>query len=289
MKTNSFSERLREMFGRFGNRQKRPEIVNGKAKVVAVVNQKGGVGKTTTAVNLSACLAEVGQRVLLVDIDPQGNATSGVGLDRTREDKGVYNALIKKQPITELIEETSIENLYVVPATSRLVGAEIELVPIAKRETRLEKALDAVRNDFDYILIDCPPSLGLLTVNGLVAARELIVPIQCEYYALEGLGSLWESYRRIKNHLNPDLGVGGIVMTMYDGRAKLSRQVVEDVKGFFKNRIQGEKVRVFTTIIPRTVKFSEAPSFGQPITVFDGKSKAAKVYKALAKEVIGDE
>ena len=265
------------------------DILEGKAKIIAVVNQKGGVGKTTTAVNLSACLAEAGHRVLLVDIDPQGNATSGLGLDRTRREKCIYNALIRKKLITDLVEETSVENLFAVPATIQLVGAEVELVPASRRESRLEKALELVGDDFDYIAIDCPPSLGLLTVNGLVAAGELIIPIQCEYYALEGLGNLWESYRRVKMHLNPDLGVGGIVMTMYDGRAKLSRQVVDDVKSFFRNRIQGEKVRVFKTIIPRTVKLSEAPSFGQPITVFDNRSKAAKVYKALAKEVIGNE
>lgn len=291
-KVGSLKEKVSKTFTsaikRFRGKETPHKLRLGRARVISVVNQKGGVGKTTTAVNLSACLAEEGKDVLLVDIDPQGNATSGVGLNKSEKEKCIYNSLIKGKSVTGLINVTPVERLEAIPATIQLVGAEVELVPVFSRETRLEKILEPVAESYDYIIIDCPPSLGLLTINGLVAADKLLIPIQCEYYALEGLGSLWESYRRVKRNLNPALEISGILMTMYDGRAKLSRQVVDDVSKFFRGRIQGEKVRVYKTIVPRTVKLSEAPSFGQPITEFDSRSKGAKVYRTLAKEVIKD-
>jgi len=289
LNTNELKEKITSFWRRLQKKEEAEEKTGAKkAVILAVVNQKGGVGKTTTAVNLSACLAETGSSVLLIDMDPQGNATSGVGLDRNKKDHCVYNALIGGKTIRELVEPTSQKNLFAVPASIQLVGAEIELAAVARREAKLERALRPILGEYDYVVIDCPPSLGLLTVNGFVAADRLIIPIQCEYYALEGLGNLWESYQRVKAGLNPTLGIGGIVMTMYDGRAKLSRDVVSNVAEFFKDRVQGEKVKVYKTIVPRTIRLSEAPSFGQPINIFDSSSKATKVYRALAKEVIGD-
>jgi chromosome partitioning protein len=251
-----------------------------ETKVFAVVNQKGGVGKSTTAVNLSAGLGEQGARVLLVDLDPQGNATSGFGLDKNQRQECIYNALLGDTPIEQLIEPVEVEHVFVIPSTIQLAGAEIELVSAFSREGKLKSVLAPVIDDFDYVIIDCPPSLGLLTVNALTAARGVLIPVQCEYYALEGLSKLLESVRLVKTHLNPTLDVFGVVMTMYDARTRLSAQVVEEVRDFF-----GEKV--FETVIPRSVRLSEAPSFGQPVTIYDSSGRGAEAYRNLAKEVIG--
>lgn len=251
----------------------------GPGHIYAVVNQKGGVGKSTTAVNLSAALGEAGQKVLLVDLDPQGNATSGYGLNKNQRELCVYNALLGDTNITEIIEPVEIENVFVVPATIQLAGAEIELVSAMSRENRLKSMLDEVRDDFDFVIIDCPPSLGLLTINALTAAEGLIIPIQCEYYALEGLSKLLDSTRLVKTHLNPSLEVFGVVMTMFDSRTRLAQQVVDEVADFF-----GDKV--FETLIPRTVRLSEAPSFGMPVTMYDTSGKGAEAYRNLAKEVM---
>jgi len=251
----------------------------GPAKVLAVVNQKGGVGKSTTAVNLAAALGEAGQKVLLVDLDPQGNATSGFGLNKNERQLCVYDALLGQTNIAEIIEPVEIEHVFVVPATIQLAGAEIELVSAISRENRLKGILGEVAQDFDYIIIDCPPSLGLLTINALTAAEGLVIPIQCEYYALEGLSKLLDSVRLVKTHLNPSLEVFGVVMTMFDSRTRLASQVVQEVRDFF-----GDKV--FDTLIPRTVRLSEAPSFGQPATTYDPSGKGAAAYRSLAKEVM---
>lgn len=250
-----------------------------EGKVLAVVNQKGGVGKSTTAVNLSAALGERGKRVLLVDLDPQGNATSGFGLNRYQRTRCIYDALLGEEELSSLIEPVEIEHVFAVPATIQLAGAEIELVSAMSRETRLKTILAPVLSDFDFVIIDCPPSLGLLTVNALTAAQGLIIPIQCEYYALEGLSKLLDSVRLVRAHLNPQLEVFGVVMTMYDVRTKLSQQVVEEVQDFFEDK-------VFDALVPRSVRLSEAPSFGQPVTLYDPNGKGAQAYRALAKEVI---
>jgi chromosome partitioning protein len=247
-------------------------------RVIAIANQKGGVGKTTTAVNLSAALAEQGFRILVVDLDPQGNATTGLGLNPRDVTSSIYDVVLNQAPLEDCIEPTSIKNLFVAPATIDLAGAEIELVPQISRELRLKKAIDAVRDQYDLVLIDCPPSLGLLTVNGLAAADDVIVPIQCEYYALEGLGQLLRNVSLVQGNLNPTLDVRGIVLTMYDARTKLADQVVAEVREYFG-------ARVYSTVVPRTVRLSEAPSFGQPIIVFDSTSRGAKAYRELAKEV----
>lgn len=248
-------------------------------RVFAVVNQKGGVGKSTTAVNLSAALGEAGCKVLLVDLDPQGNATSGFGLNKNQRELCIYNALLGDTDITQIIEPVETSGVSVVPATIQLAGAEIELVSAMSRENRLKTILDPVAGDFDYVIIDCPPSLGLLTINALTAADGLLIPIQCEYYALEGLSKLLDSVRLVKAHLNPKLEVFGVVMTMYDSRTRLAQQVVNEVQEFFNER-------VFATLIPRTVRLSEAPSFGQPITLYDPAGKGADAYRSLAQEVI---
>ncbi len=250
-----------------------------KARILAVVNQKGGVGKSTTAVNVSAALGDLGQKVLLVDLDPQGNATSGFGLNKNQRELCVYDVLLGDAEIEAVIEPVGIEGVYCIPATIQLAGAEIELVAAMSRETKLKSALDRIRYDFDIIVIDCPPSLGLLTVNALTAAEGLIIPIQCEYYALEGLSKLLDSVRLVKTHLNPNLEVFGVVMTMFDSRTRLATQVVEEVQDFF-----GDKV--FETKIPRTVRLSEAPSFGQPVTLYDPNGKGAEAYRRLAEEVV---
>ena len=249
-------------------------------RVLAIANQKGGVGKTTTAVNLGAALAELGYRVLVVDLDPQGNATTGLGVNPRNLESSVYDVIMHDTPLEDCIEPTSLRNLFVVPATIDLAGAEIELVPAFSRELKLRKALATVLDDFDFALIDCPPSLGLITVNGLAAATEVVVPIQCEYYALEGLGQLLRNVNLVQGNLNPGLEVSAIILTMYDARTKLADQVATEVRTHF-----GPKV--CRNIVPRTVRLSEAPSFGQPIIVFDPTSRGAIAYRELAKEVSG--
>ncbi len=247
-------------------------------RVLAIANQKGGVGKTTTAVNLGAALAEDGFRLLVVDLDPQGNATTGLGLNPRDVTSSIYDVILNDAALEDCIEPTSVKNLFVAPATIDLAGAEIELVSQMSRELRLRRAIDSVRDHFDIVLIDCPPSLGLLTVNGLGAADDVIVPIQCEYYALEGLGQLLRNVGLVQENLNPALEVRGIVLTMYDARTKLADQVEAEVRQYFGPR-------VYRTVVPRTVRLSEAPSFGQPIIVFDSASRGAKAYRDLAKEV----
>jgi chromosome partitioning protein len=249
-------------------------------RIIAIANQKGGVGKSTTAVSLGAALAEHGHRVLVLDLDPQGNASTGMGIRHEARDITVYDVVVAEAPIEDAIVQTPVERLWAIPSTIDLAGAEIELVSQFSRELRLRKALDplADANTYDYILLDCPPSLGLLTINALAAARELIVPIQCEYYALEGLGQLLRNVTLVQQNINPGLQLTGIVMTMYDPRTRLSEQVVEEVRRYFRDR-------VYDIIIPRTVRLSEAPGFGQPITVYDPKSKGAAAYRELAREV----
>ena len=247
---------------------------------LAVANQKGGVGKTTTAINLGAGLAELDYRTLIVDLDPQGNATTGVGVNPRNLDTSMYDVIINEVPIENCIEATSFLNLFVAPASLDLAGAEIELVPAFSRELRLRRALEAVTDDYDFVLIDCPPSLGLLTVNGLAAAQEVLVPIQCEYYALEGLGQLLRNVELVRRSLNPELDVSTIVLVMYDARTKLADQVAQEVRGHFGPR-------VCRNIVPRTVRLSEAPSYGQPIMAFDPTSRGAIAYRELAKEVSG--
>ena len=249
------------------------------AKVIAIANQKGGVGKTTTSVNLSACIGELGQRVLLIDIDPQGNATSGLGIDKGKIEKSIYDVLVDDIPIKDTVIGTEVDNLKVLPATIQLAGAEIELVASMSRETKLKKAIDKIKNEYDFVIIDCPPSLGLLTINSLTAANSILVPIQCEFYALEGLSQLLKTITLIQDNLNQDLVLEGVVLTMFDSRTNLSGQVVQEVKNHFQQK-------VFKTIIPRNVRLSEAPSFGRPVIKYDPKSKGAEVYYNLAKEVL---
>ena len=253
---------------------------NALPRVLAVANQKGGVGKTTTSVNLGAALAELGFRVLVIDLDPQGNATTGLGIDARNFELSMYDVLMRESSMEDCIEPTSMKNLFVAPATIALAGAEIELVPAFSRELKLKKSIESVIDDFDYVLIDCPPSLGLITVNALAAADEVLVPIQCEYYALEGLSQLMRNVHLVASNLNPKLDISTIVLTMYDARTKLADQVANEVRLHF-----GPKV--CRNVIPRTVRLSEAPSFGQPITAFDPASRGAIAYRELAKEVSG--
>ena len=249
-------------------------------RVLAVANQKGGVGKTTTSVNLGAALAELGFRVLVIDLDPQGNATTGLGIDARNFELSMYDVLMRDSSLEDCVEPTSMKNLFVAPATIALAGAEIELVPAFSRELKLKKSIESVIDDFDYVLIDCPPSLGLITVNALAAADEVLVPIQCEYYALEGLSQLMRNVHLVASNLNPKLDISTIVLTMYDARTKLADQVANEVRLHFGSK-------VCRSVIPRTVRLSEAPSFGQPITAFDPTSRGAIAYRELAKEVSG--
>ena len=253
--------------------------VVGQTKVMAIINQKGGVGKSTTAINLSAALGEMGKQVLLVDLDPQGNSSSGLGIEKSRVEHCVYDVLLNDVAVEDVIIPDVCEGLDVIPATINLAGAEVELVAEMARENRLRDSVGSLRGKYDYVFIDCPPSLGLLTVNALVAADKLLIPIQCEFYALEGVTKLLDSMKRVKTRLNPSLDIFGVLLTMYDGRTTLSKQVVEEVRNYFG------KI-VFDTLIPRTVKLSEAPSFGQPITQYDPSGKGAQSYVDLAKEVI---
>lgn len=252
------------------------------SKIMAVANQKGGVGKTTTSVNLGAGLASLGKRVLLVDIDPQGNTTSGVGINKADVANCIYDVIINEVPPQEAIVETQIEGLHIIPATIQLAGAEIELVSTISREVRLKKSLAMVKKNYDYILIDCPPSLGMLTINSLTASDSVIIPIQCEYYALEGLSQLLNTVRLVQKHLNTSLQIEGVLLTMFDARTNLGIQVIEEVKKYFQQK-------VYQTIIPRNVRLSEAPSHGQSIITYDPRSRGAEVYLELAKEVISYE
>lgn len=250
-------------------------------KVIAVANQKGGVGKTTSSVNLSACLAYYGHKTLLVDIDPQGNATSGLGVNKADVDQCIYDVLVEGLEAKDVVIPTNVENLDVVPATIQLAGAEIELVPTISREARLKKALASAVPHYDYIIIDCPPSLGLLTLNALTASDSVIIPVQCEYYALEGLSQLLNTVRLVQKHLNKSLQIEGVLLTMLDARTNLGLQVIEEVKKYFQDR-------VYQSIIPRNVRLGEAPSHGQPIITYDPKSRGAEVYLELAKEVMSN-
>lgn len=248
-------------------------------RIISIANQKGGVGKTTTSVNLSACLAHLGKQVLLIDTDPQGNATSGVGINKGDVQNCIYDVLIDDAEVRSAVMQTKVEGLSILPATIALAGAEIELVSTISREVRLKHALDELKNEYDFIIIDCPPSLGLLTLNALTASDGLIIPVQCEYYALEGLSQLLSTIRLVQKHLNQNLMIDGVLLTMFDARTNLGIQVIEEVKKYFQDK-------VYQTIIARNVRLSEAPSHGEPIIVYDPRSRGAEVYLELAKEVI---
>lgn len=250
-------------------------------KIISIANQKGGVGKTTTSVNLSACLAQLGKRVLLVDIDPQGNATSGVGINKADIDHCIYNVLIEDLPAEDVIVSTDVDKLDIIPATIQLAGAEIELVSIVSRELRLKNSLGKLREIYDYIIIDCPPSLGLLTINALTSSDSVLIPVQCEFYALEGLSQLLNSIRLVQKHLNKNLMIEGVLLTMLDARTNLGQQVIEEVKKYFQEK-------VYKSIIPRNIRLGEAPSHGKPIIIYDPKSKGALEYQELAKEVLAN-
>lgn len=248
-------------------------------EIIAITNQKGGVGKTTTSVNLGASLAYLGKKILLIDMDAQGNATSGVGVRKGEVDQDIYDVLINEVPLSEVILDSSRANMQIAPATIQLAGAEVELTSVMARETRLKRAVEEVKDDYDYIIIDCPPSLGHLTINAFTASHSLIIPVQCEYYALEGLSQLLNTVRLVQKHFNPDLNILGVLLTMLDGRTNLGSEVVEEVKKYFREKVH-------KTIIPRSIRLSEAPSYGKSIIDYDLKSKGAEVYLALAEEVM---
>ncbi len=248
-----------------------------QARIIVIANQKGGVGKSTTAINLGAGLALQGERVLVVDLDPQGNTTSGLGIDRAAIDGSTYELLVEERPLEDVVEPTSVRDLFVIPATIELAGAEIELVSLFSRESRLRNALKGAREEYDFVFVDCPPSLGLLTVNGLAAADEVLIPIQCEYYALEGVSQLMRNIQLVRRNLNPELEVEGVVLTMYDGRTRLAADVVAQVREHFGDR-------TYRAVIPRTVRLSEAPSYGEPIEAYDPMSRGAIAYRELARE-----
>ena len=249
-------------------------------KIIAICNQKGGTGKTTTSVNLSVFLAMEGRRTLLIDSDPQGNSTSGLGLDKNALEKSLYHVLLDHATIADVLQKTEIENLKVIPSNIDLIGAEVELIDEPDREKRLKQSLEKITNDFDYIIIDCPPSLGILTLNALVSATSVLIPVQCEYYALEGLGQLTKTINLIRDNLNPTLKIEGVLLTMADFRTNLTSEVINETRNFFQDR-------VFETIIPRSIRLSEAPGFGKSILQYDKNSIGAQKYNALAKEVLG--
>ena len=247
-------------------------------RVISIANQKGGGGKTTTSINISTILAKKGKKVLLIDADPQGNATSGIGIEK-KTDKSIYDVIIEETKIEEVVLETQIKNLKICPSNINLAGAEVELVSMISREYRLKERLEENKENYDYIIIDCPPSLGLITLNAFTASDSVLIPVQCEYYALEGLEQLMNTVNLVKKHLNKELELEGAVLTMYDARTNLSNQVVKEVKNYFEDK-------VYKTVIPRNVRLSEAPSFGMPISIYDPKSKGAKCYEKLVKEVL---
>jgi len=253
--------------------------VNTLSKIIAIANQKGGVGKTTTAVNLSSCLAAAEQRTLLIDLDPQANSTSGVGLEKEKIEYSIYDVMIDRCSLADVFVSTELAHLQLVPSAISLVGAEVELVSMLSRETRLKSALAPIMSDYDYIIIDCPPSLGLLTINALTAADSVIIPIQCEYYALEGVTQLMNTIKLVQSHLNPSLKIEGVLLTMFDGRLNLSKQVSDEVRRFFDSK-------VYDTVISRNVRLSEAPSFGKPIILYDILSSGAENYMAFTQEVL---
>lgn len=250
------------------------------AEIIAICNQKGGVGKTTTAINTAACLAAAEKSTLLIDLDPQGNATTGLGVNKYEVEKSIYDVLMRGADIHSVIQHIELSHLALIPATTDLVGAELELVEIVSRETKLKDALEALHDTYEYIIVDCPPSLGLLTLNALTAAQSVLIPVQCEYYAMEGMADLQRTVQLVQRSLNPDLKIKGIVLTMFDPRNNLSRQVTEEIRNFFGNV-------VFESVIPRNVRLSEAPSYGKPIILYDVNSKGAESYLALAREIIG--
>lgn len=257
-------------------KRKKPE---NKTQVIAIINQKGGVGKSTTAVNLAAALGEKKYKVLVVDFDPQGNTTSGLGVDKNAITHSIYDAILNDVPAEDIVQETSSHKVFLLPATIQLAGAEVELVSAIAREMRLKEALQPIQDGYDYVFIDCPPSLGVLTINALTASDSILVPIQCEFYALEGVSKLLESMKMVKTRLNPNLDIFGVLMTMYDSRTSLSKQVAEEVKNYFDDKM-------FKTVIPRNVRLSEAPSYGMSVIEYDKSSKGAEAYRDLAKEVV---